>query len=373
MFSKELESLIEATLADGVLEEREKAALVKRAKEENVDLVELEIYINSIMQKRSQALKQKRDAESLEQEKERQGTVCPHCGTPIPPLTKICPGCGKAIAIVAQADKDLEQLCDQLGNALAKVKSGNYAYYQEHKAETERLLRKAKTFYSDNKKVSMLVFDIEEELKVADEKFAKEEKERKKAQKAAARNEAIGNAINKTASFATDFIHNSFSLIADFLNTATGRLILKIGIPLLLLGGCFRLMLDDDERLIKESEVYIHHLNQVMNSVDSLYCVSDLSNAKRILTGEEIIIKGVGYADHDTEIINKFDKSYYSLVQLAFAQEDIHTAEEIGLIFRKKLSSDYEFKKTMTYSLLKKEYAARKLDFSVLKCDEDSE
>ena len=38
MFSKELENLIQATLEDGVLEEYEKTALVKRAQAEGVDV-----------------------------------------------------------------------------------------------------------------------------------------------------------------------------------------------------------------------------------------------------------------------------------------------------------------------------------------------
>ena len=41
MFSKELEALINASLEDGVLEEYEKAAIVKRAKSEGVDISEL--------------------------------------------------------------------------------------------------------------------------------------------------------------------------------------------------------------------------------------------------------------------------------------------------------------------------------------------
>lgn len=66
MFSKELENLIQATLEDGVLEDYEKAALVKRATAEGVDLTELEIYINSILQKR----KKEHDlAEDAKQEK----------------------------------------------------------------------------------------------------------------------------------------------------------------------------------------------------------------------------------------------------------------------------------------------------------------
>lgn len=63
MFSKELENLIQATLEDGVLEDYEKAALVKRAQAEGVDLTELEIYINSILQKRQRELDNERNAQ----------------------------------------------------------------------------------------------------------------------------------------------------------------------------------------------------------------------------------------------------------------------------------------------------------------------
>lgn len=61
MFSKELESLIQATLEDGKLEDYEKAVLVKRAQAEGVDLAELEIYINSILQRREHEANQKKE------------------------------------------------------------------------------------------------------------------------------------------------------------------------------------------------------------------------------------------------------------------------------------------------------------------------
>ena len=62
MFLKELENLIQATLEDGVLEPYELEALQKRAKAEGVDLTELEIYINSLLQKRNRELKEKEAA-----------------------------------------------------------------------------------------------------------------------------------------------------------------------------------------------------------------------------------------------------------------------------------------------------------------------
>jgi len=93
MFSKELEALIDATLADGVLEENEKAVLARRAEKEGVDLAELEVYINSILQKRQQELNKQHaveEKEFIKQKKEAFGRVCPNCGRPVPPLTLKC-------------------------------------------------------------------------------------------------------------------------------------------------------------------------------------------------------------------------------------------------------------------------------------------
>ena len=103
MFSKEMEALIEATLADGELTDQEKTALINRAEKEGVDLNELEIYIQSILQKRQQELEKKsREAHAqqeeadLESEKLRAKTlrVCPKCGAKIPHLANACPDCG---------------------------------------------------------------------------------------------------------------------------------------------------------------------------------------------------------------------------------------------------------------------------------------
>ena len=93
MFSKELENLIQATLEDGVLEEYEKAALVKRAQNEGVDITELEIYINSLLQRRSRELENEKKAKREQAEKEKReafGRKCPNCGAQVPPLVLRC-------------------------------------------------------------------------------------------------------------------------------------------------------------------------------------------------------------------------------------------------------------------------------------------
>lgn len=125
MFSKELEALIEASLADGKLDDNEKAALVNRAQKEGVDLAELEIYINSILQKRMQTKTAEEDAREealLAQRKKEMGKVCPHCGQPIPPLVDTCPNCGKVILTAAVNDKIEKKMAEvkkNLADALA--------------------------------------------------------------------------------------------------------------------------------------------------------------------------------------------------------------------------------------------------------------
>lgn len=93
MFSKELENLIQATLEDGILEPYEKEALVKRAKAEGVDLTELEIYINSILQKKKKEHDEKEEARQEQIDRDKRaafGRVCPNCGKQVPPMTLKC-------------------------------------------------------------------------------------------------------------------------------------------------------------------------------------------------------------------------------------------------------------------------------------------
>lgn len=117
MFSERLERLIEAALQDGQLTEQEKAAIIKRAEAEGEDVNEVDIYIQSLQQKRQQEFNEQaqqaateemvaqkkareaRDAAAAEEEKERAKLlrVCPACGTPIPATTNVCPNCGHIV------------------------------------------------------------------------------------------------------------------------------------------------------------------------------------------------------------------------------------------------------------------------------------
>ena len=53
MFSEELKQLIDAAVTDGKVTEKEMKVIARRAKAEGVDMDELEIYIDSCIQKKS--------------------------------------------------------------------------------------------------------------------------------------------------------------------------------------------------------------------------------------------------------------------------------------------------------------------------------
>lgn len=112
MFSKEMEALIEATLQDGVITDQEKAVLIKRAQKEGIDIDELDVYIQSLLQKRHQA------AAEEEARKDRQskfGTIkkCPNCGQQVQIGWAACPMCGFAFN-VEQNSTAYTQFVDKL-------------------------------------------------------------------------------------------------------------------------------------------------------------------------------------------------------------------------------------------------------------------
>lgn len=124
MFSPELENLIQATLEDGMLEDKEKVALIKRAQAEGVDIAELEIYINSILQKRKREADKEKNAklEQIAQKKKEALRKCPNCGESIPVMAISCPKCGyelsdqKALSSIEILANKIEKISVQLTN-----------------------------------------------------------------------------------------------------------------------------------------------------------------------------------------------------------------------------------------------------------------
>lgn len=112
MFSKEMEELINATLEDGVITDQEKAVLIKRAQKEGIDVDELDVYIQSLLQKRHRS---EAENDAIEDRKSKIGIVqkCPQCGETIQAGWAACPKCGFAFNI-EQKSSIIEELQAQL-------------------------------------------------------------------------------------------------------------------------------------------------------------------------------------------------------------------------------------------------------------------
>lgn len=99
MFSKELEEVIEAALADGTITEKERAVLHKRAIAEGVDLDELDVIIDGRLSKMKQENDWQRPVpppQPAPANNGKHGVVrkCPSCGAPVEAGTIKCAECG---------------------------------------------------------------------------------------------------------------------------------------------------------------------------------------------------------------------------------------------------------------------------------------
>ena len=145
-FSDRLKNLIDNALEDGQLTEQERNAIIRRAQAENEDVDEVDIYIQSLQQKRLKELKdeaqQKAEKERVasmkareakekaeaEEEKERSTILrkCPACGATLPPLTSVCPECG-IIIDAFNIDKEIITLIQTAQRADFTIEDGAIA------------------------------------------------------------------------------------------------------------------------------------------------------------------------------------------------------------------------------------------------------
>ena len=90
MYSRRIEELIDAALADGVLTEKEKKVLFKNAKAEGIDLDEFEMILDA------KVLRTQQTKQPILQAKEKRGNiiVCPNCGANVSAIAGTCPECG---------------------------------------------------------------------------------------------------------------------------------------------------------------------------------------------------------------------------------------------------------------------------------------
>ena len=158
LIPQELETLIKEYLTDGVLTNKERAVILRKAEKMGLDRDEIDLYLDAQVQKIDQAT----DAAARRQK----GKQCPYCGGSIPQLADKCPHCGENIT--AEASNELQEIFDKLEEALVNLKSAKDIHTS--KATVERYARKAKMYYGSNPKVQKLLEEIEMETINAEKK-----------------------------------------------------------------------------------------------------------------------------------------------------------------------------------------------------------
>lgn len=123
-FSQALEEVIEAALADGVLTDKERAVLHKRAAQEGVDPDELDVVIEGRL------AKMKRETDWLKPAppaSEKRGNIvkCPSCGAPIEAGAVSCKECGYVFTNVA-ANCSSEKLAEKISFLLHSKANENH-------------------------------------------------------------------------------------------------------------------------------------------------------------------------------------------------------------------------------------------------------
>ena len=114
MYNEKIEGLIKAALADGVLTEKEKQILFRKAQEEGIDLDEFEMVLDA----RLIELQKAQTKQATPQESNKLGSVkkCPACGAIVNSFDGVCAECGFAFDNV-QANKSSERLFNLLKSA----------------------------------------------------------------------------------------------------------------------------------------------------------------------------------------------------------------------------------------------------------------
>ena len=117
MYDPQFEKLVDMALEDGVITEKEKNILVKRAKLLGIDLDEFEMYLDSRLASLS-------NIQNTTPSQKKFGDIlkCPSCGASVPSLMIICKDCDFEFRNI-KANSTVKELVDKLEQATITVVS----------------------------------------------------------------------------------------------------------------------------------------------------------------------------------------------------------------------------------------------------------
>ena len=154
LYSEKIEALISAALADGVLTEKEKQVLFKKAQAEGIDLDEFEMVLDARLVELQKAEKAAAAPKSTKYGDVRK---CPVCGAMVPALAGVCPECGYEFSGV-DANLSSQKLQAAIDTVLAVRK--------EDDATDERIENIIKNFPIPNTKSDLFEFSVSLQSKI---------------------------------------------------------------------------------------------------------------------------------------------------------------------------------------------------------------
>ena len=315
---EELNELIQEYLTDGVLTDKERQVILRKAESMGLDRDEIDLYLDAQVQKIDQAT----DAAARRQK----GKQCPYCGGSVPQLTDKCPHCGENIT--AEASNELQEIFDKLEEALVNLKSAKDIHAS--KATVERYARKAKMYFGSNPKVQKLLEEIEMETV---------------------------NAEKKAKSLARK---NTFVSILTYNKKLTAGIVVALLIAIVWgIASIFHETPPSDESIIKEQSV------QVSNFVKN----GDLASADEFLVNLSI---PESVRKHGTAfIVDNYDALFFSVINAYIKNGDLDSAESLALVYKSKIGNDLSWKDSSCYKTLKAKFNSEGRDFSALQSDYD--
>lgn len=324
--NKEFTDLVQEYLTDGFISPKEREVLLKKAVKLGIDVDEADLYIDAQQQKENikidQAIKKK------------QGRECPFCGGIINDLVDKCPHRGCEKAITPQASEELEQILEALEKALVGFKSDK-KQWAKNKAMVERYSRKARLYYEHNPKVRMLLEQVDDEVKRAEEARRQEEKAAEEAKR-----------LKKKAAEEAERKKKRSTIIIVIVS-----LLFPVGLIVSLF--CFVPFEDSSKEPSKEKSV----IEQVQMYI----------NDDEISLAESILSDAMMMEENAYRILSKYDAICYKIIKYHLDEDDLSAAEDFALEYRSILMDDDRWEDSSCYKLLEKKFKEEDRSFENLK------
>ena len=386
MYNEKLEALITAALADGVLTEKEKQILFKKAETMGIDLDEFEMVLDArlveLKKKEAKAnqqyqleMEKAKSAQPSAPKSEKYGDVrkCPACGAIVPSMAAKCPECGYEFTnveansstrlLMQKIDEIQAQYAELTANVDNKDESAiRTRGYQVKRQLNDRTAQLIQNFPIPNTREDLIEFltlcigNSKADSVMLDGNDPVTPAWRKKLQQVIAKVKvALPN--DQQAQELIDEYEGKRE------NSKKKGKKIAIGIVVLIVIALLIAFLVPKEMSPKEQVKALSE--QVVEMVNK----GDLDGAKTSLNNvtvpEEFQKEGTAY------ITEQYDAIYLSLINAYIKKGDLNAAEEVGSIFRSKINNDMSWQNASCYKTLKKVFKENNRDFSALKSEYD--